>query len=233
MLEKSTEIALRNESQPIVNQVNDLVIKDTESQRAASELLILIKTGLKKVKEKMDPICKASNDAHKGNTGLRNELTEPFTHAENILKQKLARYLNEQAEKQRFAQIEAEATARAEEQKKQEAIMRKAEKAEAKGDTEKAMELHMEAAMVTVAPEIIAGPEKVPGVHKSEIWGFEITDIKAVPREYMIVNEVSLNGLAKATKGAINLPGIKFVSRTVVSARAKVQTPAAVQQISF
>ena len=111
--------------------------------------------------------------------------------------------------------------------------MRKAEKAEAKGDTEKAMDLHMEAAMVTVALEIIAGPEKVPGVHTSEIWGFEITDIKAVPRKYMIVNEIALNGLAKATKGVINLPGIKFVSRTVVSARAKVQTPAAVQQISF
>jgi len=233
MLEKQTEIALRNESQPIVNQVNDLVIKDTESQRAASELLIMIKTGLKKVKEKMDPICKASNDAHKANTGLRNELTEPFTHAENLLKQKLARYLNEQAEKQRLAQIEAEAKARAEEQKKQEAILKKAEKAEAKGDTEKAMELHMEAAMVTVAPEIIAGPEKVSGVHTSELWGFEITDINAVPREYMIVNEIALNGLAKATKGALTLPGIKFVSRTVINARARARVQAPIQQISF
>lgn len=224
MIEKTTEMELRQETAPIISRVESLTITGQETQIEASELLKAIKTGIKKVKEKLDPICDASFKAHKANTGLRNELTDPLTRAENILKQKLSAYISEQERIQQKKQAEAEAKARAEEEKKRLDLEARAEKWEAKGNAEKAETLRFEAETVAIIPQVVQLESvKVQGIHTVELWGFEITDITQVPREYMIVNELALNALARATKGALQLPGIKFISRKTISARAELQ----------
>ena len=42
------------------------------------------------------------------------------------------------------------------------------------------------------------------------VWKFKVVDIEKVPREYMKVDTTMLNGLAKSTKGAIEIDGIRF-----------------------
>lgn len=148
--------------------------------------------------------------AHKAICAAEKKMLEPVDTCIAALKGSTQRwYTAEQA------RIKAE-----EDRKRREAeeLAKLAEEAEATGDVETAQEAVVEAAMaeanVTVMP-------KVAGTSMREVWKAEITDINAVPREYMIVNQAALDAVARSTKGTLNIPGVKFVKTYVNATRAK------------
>ena len=53
------------------------------------------------------------------------------------------------------------------------------------------------------------------------VWKAVVTDPDKVPRDYLIVNQSALDALAKATKGSITIPGVRFEKTFVNSTRAK------------
>lgn len=140
--------------------------------------------------------------------------------AEKRIKAEMAAYQARRDAETRSLQMEAEAKARAEAEKARAALEKKAEKAEKKGDEEKALALRDEAAFIAPVPVVVAGPARQEGISYREEWSAEIVDIGAVPREYLLPNMTALNALAKATKGTVKIPGVEFKSRKVVSARA-------------
>lgn len=48
------------------------------------------------------------------------------------------------------------------------------------------------------------------------VWKFEILDEAKVPREYLKVDTTMLNGLAKSTKGAIEIDGVRFYKANTI-----------------
>ena len=71
----------------------------------------------------------------------------------------------------------------------------------------------IEPVAVIVAPVI----EKVAGERTVTTWKARVVDANAVPREWMTPDLQALSGLAKATKGAKQVPGVEFYSETRTS----------------
>lgn len=147
------------------------------------------------------------------------------------------RKADEIARKER-ERIEAEARkAEAAARVKAAEIEHKAEEARAKGDDEQAAKLAAKAEAViynaeakandlnlrasTVVAQQVATPEppKVKGYSTRTEWYAVVIDINVLPNEYKIVTakQKALDAVAKATEGAITIPGVEFKSRTVSS----------------
>lgn len=147
------------------------------------------------------------------------------------------RKADEIARKER-ERIEAEARkAEAEAKAKAAEIERQAAEARAKGDAEQAAKLAAKAEAViynaeakahdlslrasTVVAQQVATPEppKIKGYSTRTEWYAVVIDFNALPNEYKIVsvNDDALKAIAKATQGAITIPGVEFKSRTVSS----------------
>lgn len=61
---------------------------------------------------------------------------------------------------------------------------------------------------VVVAPAIPKRQTVIP-----QAWTYRVVNPKLVPREYLIDDSVKLNGVARATKGSITVPGIEFFDK--------------------
>ena len=62
--------------------------------------------------------------------------------------------------------------------------------------------------------------QKIEGISASSKWVAKVVDIKKVPRKYLIVDQKTLDGIAKASKGQIPIPGVEFVEEKSMAVRA-------------
>jgi hypothetical protein len=78
----------------------------------------------------------------------------------------------------------------------------------------------------TVAPRYVAPA----GVSTTQRWKAEVTSLRllcraiaegTVPAHYVEANMTALNGMARANKQALNIPGVRAVADTTVSARGR------------
>lgn len=79
-----------------------------------------------------------------------------------------------------------------------------------------------------VMPATVAEPERVSGVSMRDNWAATVFDLRAlcqavvdgsVDIEAILPNQPYLNGLARALKGKLNIPGVRPVNNPSVSAR--------------
>ena len=132
-----------------------------------------------------------------------------------------ARLARQKEEAARAAEAEAlRQAALIENQKEREAMQREAEKrrAEAEAAAAKAAAKE-EAAAEVVAPvvQIASVTPKVQGQAIRRTWRARVVNVALVPREYLVPNQQALDAFARATKGAIPLPGIEMVSEVNMS----------------
>jgi ATPase subunit of ABC transporter with duplicated ATPase domains len=155
---------------------------------------------------------------------------------------RLRREAEERAQRER-ERLEREAREQAEAEQRRlqaEAETRRLEEAaalEEAGDREGAERLVAAPVPVaTIAPApvfaprpMVAAPPKVEGVAFRSDWKAEVTDLAALvravaagqaPITLLQANQVALNGMARALKGALNLPGVKAVESRIASVRA-------------
>jgi hypothetical protein len=212
--ENTTPVILEHQEEmqaEVTNVVSvEISVVDQESYEKANQQIAHLQAVRKNVVNFFADQKKLTAAAHKAVCNSEKQMLDPVDTKIAALKGETTRwYTAEQA------RIAAEA-----ERKRREAeeLAKLAEEAEATGDVETAQEAVVEAAMaeanVTVMP-------KVSGTTMREVWKAEITDINAVPREYMMVNQAALDSVAKATKGTLNIPGVRFVKTYVNATRAK------------
>lgn len=103
---------------------------------------------------------------------------------------------------------EAEAAAAAGRAEEAAKLAAKAQSTEDKAES-RAQQLNLSAAHV-ITPIVPATQIKIAGQSKIETWKHRVVDASLVPREYMIVNDSALANVARATKGAIQIPGVEF-----------------------
>lgn len=124
------------------------------------------------------------------------------------------RKAREKADEQRRQAEEAAAAGKTEEAAR---LAARADATEAKGAERAGAKLHQ--AETFVAPIIHREAPKVGGITSQVVWDFEITDLAAIPREYLMVDETKIRKVVKALKGDTVIAGIKPVSRTQIGAR--------------
>ncbi len=119
------------------------------------------------------------------------------------------------AEEQRKAAEAAAAAGRAAEAAK---LAARAAATEAKAEA-RVTAIEAQAAAV-VAPVIQRAPPKVAGIVTREVWKFEVTDPKLVPREYCSVDESKIRGVVQSLKGDASIPGVRIYSDKQIASGA-------------
>lgn len=73
---------------------------------------------------------------------------------------------------------------------------------------------------ITVETTLLEVPATLPNHVRTELgslgtaktWKFEVVDIKMLPDDYKVANEVKIGQVVRATKGTISIPGVKIWS---------------------
>jgi len=219
-VEDKNVVVIERKTQDLTKQATAIVIKDQLQYGRANNFLRAVKDLQKEIHATFDPIVAAAYKTHQEATSKRKEHLMPAVSAEIVVKNKMIVYSDEQEAKRIAEQRKIDAKARVEEEKKRKELEARAEKWAAKGKIAKAEELQEQAEEVeVVAPVVAPKVEKVKGVSYKENWSAIVVDETKVPREYLQVNTMALNRIAKATKGSIKIPGVEWKMEKILASR--------------
>lgn len=201
----------------IPEQARAIQVVDNETYSQAGEILVTIKGLRKEIGAAFDPIIKKAHEAHKEAKAQKDKAEAPLIEAENIIKPALAAYDREQERLRREEEERQREIARKAEEERR---LREAEQAEKEGRNEEAQAMIEEP--VYVPPVVIEKTTpKVQGISMQKVWKFRIVNEALIPREYMAPDQVKIGGVARATKGSIQIPGVEIYSEDIVKAGAR------------
>ena len=213
-------VVIEKRTQDLTKQATSIVIKDQLQYGRANNFLRAVKDLQKEIHNTFDPIVSAAYKTHQEASSKRKLHLMPAVSAEIVVKNKMIMYDDKMKAKQREEQRKIDLKAEIEADKKRKELAARAEKWAAKGKTAKAEELQEQAEEVEViAPVVAPKVEKVRGVSFKENWSAIVVDETKVPREYLQVNTMALNRIAKATKGSIKIPGVEFKMEKILASR--------------
>ncbi|MEN6586811.1 MAG: hypothetical protein ABFE02_12295 [Sulfuricella sp.] len=217
-------------SKTFLATVEAIQITTPEEAQTVVEQLRLIKETAKAIDDTRKEYTKPLDEQKQAYMDTFRPAADVLAKAEKIGKGALAMWDTEQ---RRLAAIEAENLRKtqeadrqrlAEEQKKAEALLNKADEAAAAGDTKTAEALESQAAAIqeTAVPcpvVRIAAPEKPQGSSVRKIWKARVIDAALVPNEYKTINQKALDAYAAAMKAEARIPGVEFYTEESVSIR--------------
>lgn len=198
------------------------VTNDVEFASAGS-LLKEIKQMQKKVKEYWEPLRAKAKAAYDDVLSRKKEMLDPLESAEKMLKAKMGAYSDEKNRKARMQEEAMRLLARQEMERK----LEEAATAEAEGDAVGAEFALAEAEVmegVASSSVIRAKPPKADGVSRSRTWEIVEVDSSMVPvnfgdEEIRPVDLKAVMRIIKASKGTVQIPGIKYEEKTTISVR--------------
>ena len=185
-LTENKELSLQ--SNDVLSESLMLKIKDNEYYGLAANMLLDIKTLLKKVKAHYAPSIKKAYETHKEIKAAEKKQTKPLLKAEGILKGKMEDF---HAEQECIKRLEEERI-RKELQEKREAEL--LEEAEETGDEEI---LEKEIFVPKINIESVPKQERISYV---DVWDFEIVDFKMIPEHYKLIDSGKIRKIVKALK---------------------------------
>jgi hypothetical protein len=172
-----------------------LEVQTPDDLAFAGEMLTSVKARFNALEERRTAITKPMNAALREVNALFKPVQEPLEKAEGILKGKIGQYHLAQREANERAMFAASAAAVA-------------------GD----------GAGAATALATMAEAPKTTGVGVREVWDWEVSDLDAVPREYLAIDPVKVKvarGMyMTADMAAVPpIPGIRFFRRAIVAVR--------------
>ena len=203
----SSEIVKESEKKAgsyLVNARTTLIRNDEDYTIAGAtwndgrRYLQLIDTERKKGTEPLNKVIKQINAWFK-------PISDQVQSGMDIIAKQMSIY---DANKKKVAE-ELNRKALAEAEKKAKELEERAKKAEESGKSAKAEELRMKAEMQkAVAPVVQAETPKVAGTRMAKEFSYTVNDKKLIPLEYLEINDAMVKKVAKATDGAIVIPGL-------------------------
>jgi len=213
-------VVIEKNTKYLTEEAKAIVISTQDHYEKANEFLRAVKGLQKEIHATFDPIVSAAHKTHQEATSKRKEHLDPAISAERVVKGKMIAYDDKMEAIRRAEQRRIDAKAREEEERKRKQLEKRAEEWAAKGKEAKAEELQEQAEEVeVVAPVVAPKVEKIKGVSFKENWSAIVVDETKVPREYLQVNTMALNRIAKATKGSIKIPGVEFKMDKILASR--------------
>lgn len=188
------------------HQAMKLVVSDDASRAGASQQLREVATLAalveKSRKERTAPLDREKADLMRGYRPAEEELAD----ARRALDKQISTYDNEQEQRRRVEQARLDREAEKERAKLQKA----AERAAAKGDIAKAVQLDSQA-QTTVAPTLPSIPRD-EGVFRRTDWKFAIIPEREheVPREFCRPDEATIRKYVNAMKDRAQIPGVRI-----------------------
>lgn len=218
---RSTEASL--EVRGILERARVVVILTDEDLIHAADELRRLKGRRDQVEELRVDLKRPVLDAGRNIDAKFQPILAGYDESIGAYKKAIGAY---ETEKRRQAE-EEENRLRAAAERERARLEAQAAKAEARGDTSRADDLAMQAAMVP-APIVAAQVPKTSGVVTRDHWSAEVTSLKelaaavaagTVPVEALQPNMAFLNANVRAMKAAFRWPGVRAVRSTTVAAQ--------------
>lgn len=207
---------IQERTMEMVETAGAVEIRDDVQHKDAGEFLkSIVAVKREVVKTFADPKMK-SYEAWKSIVAAEKRHKDPLDKAERIIKGKMGAYAQEIENRRREEQRKREEEAR---RVAEEARIREAEELEKQGRTEEAEQVISED-VPTVVPPAPEDNTKIENVSYRESWQYEITDPRAIPREYLMVDTKKIGQVVRAMKGETNIPGIKVFCTTTTAVRS-------------
>lgn len=216
------EKQMYDEALTLKGQAQAIAVTDHISYQAAGEFAKGLKELKKKVTEYFEPLKEAAHKAHKAVTQREKEELKPIEDADQLIRQGMSAYLNEQERIRKEEQRKLEAEAKIAADKERERLLSLAVKNEEKGEDEKAAEYLKKAEQVYVEPVFAAPVEKTIKTDAGNITAAKdvrvtVIDIKAlvsavavgqVPITIIDIKQSTLKSWLKSS-GIRTVPGCK------------------------
>lgn len=200
-------------------------LKTADDYRSAAEFLKTIKGRQHELKSLRETITKPMLAALEAARALFRRPEATLADAEQMVKQAMANFDEEQDRERAEAQRKLDEAAERERKR----LAQQADRAAAKGETDKAADLQERAAMI-VAPIAQQDRPAVAGISRRETWRADVVDLRAlvrgiadgvVPLAAIEANQKFLNGQARALRSELRYPGVRAVpERTIASGSA-------------
>lgn len=211
--------AAQTEALAVEEQTTALTIVTEPDYLAASETVKDLKARAKAIEAKRVELTQPLNETlRKINELFKTPYGRILAAADRIGRAMVA-YQDVQAQKRREAERLAQEAARKEQARLEKLALERAQRAEARGDIEKADAILAEVPVVVPAPVVsVPAPPPVKGLTTKSYWRAEVTDLAAlvtacasgdVPLEAVLPNEKLLGQTARALKGALRWPGVR------------------------
>lgn len=220
-MEDNQLTVIKEEQKSILEQIQEITINNEEDNIKAGNFLKQIKPVIKNIKAYWKPLKESAKKAHSDLCAKEKEMLEPLEQAETQIKTKMSVYITEQEEKARKEQ-EALRKAQEEEALKQlaEAEKLKAEGKEIESQVQEEMAYAIDEVKTVVNPTI----QKQEGISYMTDYEIVVVDNKKVPTyvngiEIRPIDVQAIKKLAKASKGQIQIDGIKILEKKVMKVR--------------
>lgn len=204
-----------------------VTIADQTSYDQACEMILAIKGLRNEAEEHHRPIITSAHQTHKLTLAALAKVDTPLAEAERILKASIGGYEQEQRRIQ--ADLERQAREKAE-REQAEQLEAQIEEAEAAGASQEEVLAIIEQPMVAPAPIVPQVHTAAKGVSTSKTYKAEVFNLRDLcraiadgkqPTTLIEANMPALNGIARALKGQMSVPGVRAVEVTNVSVRGR------------
>ncbi len=187
-------------------QVLALRVINNETYLQAGEIFNAIRAMEKKIEAFFEPLCKKADEAHKALTSAkREELAKLKPLKDHINSQQTLYNIEQEGIRRKKEEIlRQEALKREEEERLQAALQ-----AEKEGNKAEAEAILEEPVFIPV-PIVEKTVPKVAGQTMTTIWKWRIFKEILIPREYLCVDEIKINGVVRALKDKTNINGIEI-----------------------
>jgi hypothetical protein len=212
------------------SQTAALTITSADHYAAEAGRLKGIKAFQKKVAEFFDPLKRKASESHKALCDAERKALQPVAEDETAIKRALLAYDQEQERIRRIEEARLREVARQDEERRRldEAAALEREAA-ATGDAE----LMEEAVALISAPveapvvHLERSTPRVAGIVTREVWKGEVVDVAKLVQaaaanpqwvNLLLPNNTAVQQLARALKGAMNVPGIRVYAESQIAA---------------
>ena len=204
---------MRREAESLLQRANGIIVNSKEADEVASAFCVEAAERVKKYEGFFEKNIALARAALRGLQDTLKSLTDPVEQARKVVKGKIADYRTEQERLRR----EEERRRSEEAQKRREADAVELAAALEKAGKGEAAEKLVEQVIAAPAPMIHVPSQvaKGTGVTIRTVWKFRIVDASAVPREWLMVDEVKVGRAVRESKGATVIPGIENYSEKV------------------
>lgn len=217
------EAEIKQEVSQVEIRAKEMIISTDEDYEKAAEFGRQIKEKAKVVTDFFKPMKDSAYQAHKAVCDREKTMLSPLQNAEKTLKKAMADYHQEKERKR----LELEEQMRREAEAERERKLNEAAALEEAGKTEEAEAALMDAQVTeTVAARatVVMEAPKAKGVSSSKDWEIESIDHDKVPVnfsgvEIRPVDEKAIMRLIRASKGSIQIPGIRYKETLKMSIR--------------
>ena len=216
---------LESKALTLAEEARILAVTDQPSYELAAERLLAVAALRREIEQHHEPIKRAAHTAWQQVLAAEKRLLDPVADAERVYKSAIAAYEAGQRRIEAEARIKAEAEARrvAEEQRE-----REIEQAEAEGADLAEVTAMLAAPLSAIRPQGQQPAfQSARGISTTTNWKGEVISFDALVNavaagkassSLVMANETAINQLARATRGTLEVPGIRFFSQATVRA---------------